>query len=150
MDRQPLFYETHLQWEEKRRGRLYADGLPELKVSTPPEFNGEAGFWTPEHLYVAAAEACLMATFLAMAEHSRLRVVAYHSSALARLEWRDTGGWRFTELVVLPIVELEAGEVQPLAERLMNKAAKGCLIANSILANTRVEPRFEVHPALAA
>jgi organic hydroperoxide reductase OsmC/OhrA len=119
-------------------------------VSTPPEFQGEAGLWTPEHLFVAAAEACLMATFIAIAENSRLRVVDYHSTAFGVLERVEREGLRFTELVILPVVEVESLEGKALAERLMAKAERACLIANSVKAALRVEPKFQVRPAKVA
>lgn len=79
MKSEPYFYGTEIQCVKKRRGNLRAPGLPDLVASTPPEFKGEAGFWTPEHLFVAAAEFCLMATFPGIAGNSRLPVASYHS-----------------------------------------------------------------------
>lgn len=149
MERQPYLYETNIQWSEKRRGKLQADGLPDLLIGTPPEFGGEAGFWTPEHLFVAAAEACLMATFLGVAENSRLAVAGYRSSATGKLEWGGSG-WRFTEITIHPVVELEKSENERMARRVMAKAAMNCLIANSMLARMSVEPNFEVKALLAA
>ena len=149
MERQPYLYETNIQWSEKRRGKLQVEGLPDLLISTPPEFKGEAGFWTPEHLFVAAAEACLMATFLGIAENSRLAVAAYRSSATGKLEWSD-GGWRFTEIAIHPVVELENTGDEGMARRVMAKAAANCLIANSIRAAMRVAPNFEGKGFLAA
>ena len=71
MDRQ--FIETSVKWTGDRRAVLAADGLPSLEVATPPEFPAvHPGIWSPEHLYTAAAEACLMTTFLAIAANSKL------------------------------------------------------------------------------
>ncbi len=143
-------YETQIQWAKKRRGTLHAEGLPDLIVSTPPEFKGEPGFWTPEHLFVAAAESCLMATFIGIAENSGLKVTSYRSSARGRLENVAGNGLRFAELEIFPAVELEEGSSMVLAERVMEKATKGCLTAKSILAPVRVQPKFTVRAALAA
>jgi len=137
-------YQTQIAWAGKRRGTLQADGLPDLTVSTPPEFKGEAGFWTPEHLYVAAAEACLMATFIGIAENSRLKVAGYRSSARGSLENVAGVGLCFKEVEIFPEVELEEGSNPELAERVMAKAAKGCLIANSLKAPVRVKAKFLV------
>src|SRR5581483_8695907 len=62
--RQRLFLRHRSAIGGRRLGQVHANGLPAVTFSTPPEFKGEAGFWTPEHLFVASAEACLMATFL--------------------------------------------------------------------------------------
>ena len=148
MDAKCYFYQTQIEWGKRRRGQLQGPGLPALAVSTPPEFNGEVGFWTPEHLFVAAAEACLMATFIGIAEKSRLAVAGYRSSARGKLEFVD-GGLRFTQILISPVVELERAEERELAGRVLAKAAKNCLIANSMALEMRVEPEFAVRAAAA-
>jgi organic hydroperoxide reductase OsmC/OhrA len=149
--RQPsYFYETATEWNEGRRGTLSSPGLPDLPVCTPPEFRGEPGFWTPEHLFIAAAEVCLMATFLGIAENSRLRIAGYGSSARGKLEWVDGEGYRFTEIQLLPVVELENEGDRELAGRVMLRAAKGCLVTRSMKAEASVTPRFEIRAPVAA
>lgn len=147
----PIYiYNTSVQWKGQRRGTLSSFGLPDLAISTPPEFKGEAGVWTPEHLFVAAAEICLMATFIGIAELSKLPVAAYRSEARGRLEKPEGKGLQFTEIVISPVIELENLEQQPLAQRVMERAEKTCLVANSMLTAIRVEPRFiEVARAVA-
>jgi peroxiredoxin-like protein len=142
MASEPYFYKTEIAWKLGRRGELRSLGLPPLAISTPPEFKGESGFWTPEHLFVAAAEACLMATFIAIAENSGLPIVSYRSTASGRLERVENAGLRFTEILIVPEVQVEHPEDETRAARIMGKAEKGCLIANSIAANLRVEARF--------
>ena len=143
-------YETQVEWTGQRRGTVRSPGLPDLHVSTPPEFKGEAGFWTPEHLYVAAAEICLMATFIGIAENSKLRVAGYRSSASGRLEKVEGKGLEFTEIAISVTITLESFDDRGLAERVLAKAEKGCLIANSMATRIRVEPTFILKAALAA
>jgi organic hydroperoxide reductase OsmC/OhrA len=150
MTAQAHFYDTSFQWITQRRGELRASGLPSLNVSTPPEFKGEPGFWTPEHLFVAAAESCLMATFLGIAENSKLPVASYRSSAKGKLEWMEGAGLRFTEIAIFSEVELEAAKDRERAIRVMARAEKNCLIANSMNVLLRVEPKFLVRSAVAA
>jgi len=142
MEQTTYFYETQIEWAKKRQGNLRAEGLPDLAVSTPPEFKGEPGFWTPEHLFVAAAEACLMATFIGISENSRLTVTDYRSVAKGKLESVEGYGLRFTEIEICPTVELEKVEDRERAERIMSRAAKGCLVANSMSAKVTVTPTF--------
>ncbi len=144
------FYDTEVQWAGGRRlGQVHANGLPAVTFSTPPEFKGEAGFWTPEHLFVASAEACLMATFLGIAENSHLPVVSYRSSARGKLESVAGLGLRFTEIAIFPEVEIEAAHRQK-AEQVMRKAETSCLIASSMNVGLRVEPKFVVQEDVAA
>jgi organic hydroperoxide reductase OsmC/OhrA len=150
MNTPTYIYNTGVRWNGQRRGTLSSFGLPDLAISTPPEFKGEAGVWTPEHLFVAAAEICLMATFIGIAEISKLEVASYRSEAEGRLEKGDGPGLRFTEITMRPSIELRKIEQQALAQRVMEKAEKTCLVANSMLTTIRVEPTFTENVSAAA
>jgi hypothetical protein len=44
-------YEASARWVEKRRGLVEGEQLPQVaEFAAPPEFGGESGYWTPEHL----------------------------------------------------------------------------------------------------
>src|SRR5689334_5652672 len=66
------FYSTNVEWTGARHGALKSDSLPTLQVDAPPEFKGNEGAWTPEHLFVGAISSCFMTTFIAIAENSKL------------------------------------------------------------------------------
>jgi organic hydroperoxide reductase OsmC/OhrA len=132
MNQGPYFYETHLYWKGRRRGLIEVAELPPVTTSSPPEFQGEPGYWSPEHLLVAAVESCLMTTFLAIAEKSRLEVVSYRSSALAKLENIDGGGLGFSRIVVRPIVKLHSGQDLEKARRVLDKAEKNCFVGKAL------------------
>jgi len=69
-------YHTNVQWSTQRKGKLSNKGMPTIEIATPPEFpGGHPDIWSPEHLFVASAEICLMTTFLSIAEKSKLLVV---------------------------------------------------------------------------
>ena len=106
MTKGPYYYETRTSWNEKRRGVITFDRLPPISVSSPPEFEGEAGFWSPEHLLVASAESCLMMTFLAIAEKAGLPIHSYQSWALGKLDSVQGQGLRFTKLTIRPAIKL--------------------------------------------
>ena len=142
-------YHVDLEWTGRRAGRVTDEGLPPLVVTPPPEFSGEAGQWTPEHLLVAATASCMMATFLAVAEASQLEVAYYRSKAFARLEKVPGEGYRFTEITLVPEIGL-AGEEIEKAQKVLAKAEKNCFVSKSLRATVRVEPRFEFAPAAVA
>ena len=66
-------------------------------VGSPPEFKGEPGVWSPEELLVGALNACLMLTFISMAQTKGVRFLAYESAAEGLLENVD-GKFRITEV----------------------------------------------------
>lgn len=131
MNQGPYFYETHLYWTKNRRGLVEVAELPPITTSPPPEFKGEPGFWTPEHLFVAALESCLMTTFLAIAERSRFKVVSYRSSALAKLE-TGNGSLGFTRVLVRPVIKVCRDEDTDKARRLFEKAEGHCLVTKAL------------------
>lgn len=143
MTSNPHLYQVEVAWTDRRAGRVVSDDFPILHVAAPPEFSGDAGVWTPEHLLAAATASCLMITFLAVAEASKLSVTSYRSRAIARLEKVPGEGYRFTEITVAPEIAIAAEDLEK-AQKAMVKAEKSCFIANSLRAALHVEPRFLV------
>ena len=132
-------YTTSLKWVSQRKGTLSPDGLPELSVATPPQFpGGHPGIWSPEHLFVAAAEVCLMTTFLAIAETSKLEYVEYSSQAEGLLE-KTEQGYMITEIVIRPRVVIKDPAALDRARRIIEKAEQHCLISKSMKTRVRVE-----------
>jgi peroxiredoxin-like protein len=137
-------YRTSIRWQQERRGSLSAPGLPELQVATPPEFpGGHGGIWSPEHMYVAAAESCVMTTFLAIAANSKLEFKTYASEAEGTLE-RVEGRYEFTHIVVRVKVTIPSSSSVDRARRIVEKAEENCLIAASMKTEVRVEPEVVV------
>jgi peroxiredoxin-like protein len=149
----PFFYQTEVEWTGERRGDLRAPGLPTLEVATPPEFNGHAGIWSPEHLYVASVNACFMASFLAIAEFSKLELASFTCQAKGKLEKEEGRGYRITEITLKPKLALGHERDRERAARILEKAEKNCLISNSINTAVRLEPEIIyseiLEPALA-
>jgi organic hydroperoxide reductase OsmC/OhrA len=85
-----------------RSGLAVAEGI-ELSIpfSVPPEFNGQAGYWTPEHFLVAAVATWFVSTFSGMAFNSNFE---FHSLELATegMIAQDQAGWRFREVTLCP------------------------------------------------
>lgn len=138
-------FHVDIDWSAARSGRLTSDGLPALDVSAPPEFHGEPGQWTPEHLLVAAVSSCLMTTYMAIAGMNHLHVDFYHARAFGRLERIPGEGYRFTEIVLTPEIGVEREDVEK-ALKVMAKAEKNCFISNSLRATVQVEPKFASMP----
>ena len=63
-------YRTSVRWSQQKKGNISSPGKPEIEVATPPEFKGHEGIWSPEDLFVASVNVCVMSTFLAFAERA--------------------------------------------------------------------------------
>jgi len=132
-------YQTAVKWTEQRKGVITCAGKPDVQVATPPEFKGHDGIWSPEDLFVASANVCLMTTFLAVAERAGLAFSAYESTAEGRLELVE-GKFQFTTITIRPSITLNSGEDAGKAKELIEKAERNCLISNSMKATVTLEP----------
>jgi len=143
------FYETEVEWTSARRASLRSAERPVIQVAPPPEFKGEAGMWTPEHLYVASVNTCFVMTFLAIAELSELDFASFASKASGKLEKVDYGH-RITEVVLNPTITVRHHRDVERALRLLNKAERNCLITDSIKTAVRIEPEINSEESDAA
>ena len=132
-------YETSMVWSEGRKGRVEAPGLPPLDFGSPPEFGGRGGTWTPEHAFVTAANSCILLTFVAIADFSKLSFRSLSSSARGKLEKVEGEGLRFTSIDVEIRVEVGSEADIPRAERLVQKAEASCLVSKSLKTPVRVK-----------
>ena len=132
-------YKLQLNWAARRAGKAKSEDFPELTISAPVEFGGDAQTWTPEHLLVASTASCLMTTFIAIAEISKLQLFSYRSGAEGKLEKAPEGGYWISQIVLTPEVAVLAGNEEK-ALRLLSKAEKNCFISNSLRTAVRVEP----------
>src|SRR4030067_3048092 len=94
-------YATSVLWTGEKKGTLTVARKPPVEVATPPEFKGHVGIWSPEDLYVAAVNSCIMTTFLAFAGRAGLAFEGYESEAEGRREVVDAR-LVFTKIVVRP------------------------------------------------
>jgi peroxiredoxin-like protein len=136
-------YKTNVKWTGARAGELASEGKHTIRVSSPPEFKGEGGVWTPEDLFVASVEICHMMTFIAFAYKRGLPLVSYESHANGVLEFID-GDYRFTRIVLFPTVEVANTASESDVYDLLREAHKHCLVSNSIASIVEVNPTIIV------
>ncbi len=136
-------YENTVRWDCGRCGCTSAEGKPDVKISSPPEFKGEPGYWTPEDMFVASVNACTLLTFIAYALREELAILGYESSAEGFLE-NAGGGYQFTEIVLRPRIVVKSEEDAELARTLLETAHMGCLVTRSVKTAVKVLPQLEV------
>jgi peroxiredoxin-like protein len=135
-------YEVDLEWNSDRKGTIGSPVLSEtIEVATPPEFaKGMPGIWSPEHLFVAAVNSCMMTTFLAIAENSKLNFEHFSCNAVGTLEKVD-GKFQITEITLRPKLVISEPRLEDKALRVLEMSEKACLISNSILSKVTLEPK---------
>lgn len=145
-------FKVDLKWTQERKGALSSPELVggssatdnSIEVATPPEFpKGMPNIWSPEHLYTASVSSCLMTTFLAIAENSKLDFKTFECEAIGIME-RVEKRFLMTEIILRSKVVLLDGKDSDRAERVLLKSEEVCLISNSIKTNISMEITLEV------
>jgi peroxiredoxin-like protein len=126
-------YEVNLEWNQDRKGTLSSPIVTQkIEVATPSEFpKGMPDIWSPEHLFVASVNACLMASFLAIAENSKLDFISFKSNAVGVVDKLD-GKFQVTEIILKPIITIPSTMHAEKAQRILEMSEKSCFIANSV------------------
>lgn len=138
-------YNVSINWENARKGIMRSPVLRSaIEVATPPEFpNGMEGIWSPEHLLVAAVNSCLMTTFLAIAENSKLSFMNFESHADGKLE-KVEGKYMISEIVLKPVLTIHGEADMERALRVLDKSEAACLITNSIKSKIIFQPQVKI------
>jgi organic hydroperoxide reductase OsmC/OhrA len=136
-------YVNNIAWKSGRRGVVGAAGKSDWEISSPPEFKGEAGLWTPEDLFVASLNACTLMTFLAFAERKGLAFASYACRAEGRLEFVE-GKYRFSEVKLYPQIEVKALADVERAKEILESAHAHCFVSNSVTCAVTLTPEIRV------
>ena len=143
-------YNVNISWTQNRKGMMCSPELQKsetdeancIEVATPPEFpGGIPNIWSPEHLFTAAVSSCLMTTFLAIAENSKLGFISFKCGSKGILEKVD-GKFVISEVLLFPEVIITDESQRERAERILGKSEKACLISNSITSKVTMEPKI--------
>lgn len=132
-------YTNTVVWKTDKKGTLTIEGKPDVAIATPPEFGGPQGIHSPEDLFVASLNACIMATFLTFAERTRTVFTAFECTAEGYLE-KVEGKLRFTKIVVTPKVDVPSDREKKHALHALKLVDKHCLVTNSMNCVVKMHP----------
>lgn len=144
------YYNVDVNWSKDRKGVMCSPELNReanicLEVATPPEFpKGMPGIWSPEHLFTASVSSCLMTTFLAIAENSKLEFSTFSCKSKGTLE-RVEGKFVMSEILLEPSVTISNEKDREKTERILQKSEAACLISNSIKSKITMVPTILVN-----
>lgn len=133
----PHTYSVDLAPKDDVASVLRAPPRPDLLCGNPPEFDGNAELWSPEHLLLAALQVCFRGTFNALAARAGVKAADYRTRAEAKLD-KTAAGIAFTEIRLIATVAVAAADVERTRE-LLAKAKKHCIISNQL----KTEPVLE-------
>ena len=97
----PHRYGVHLTNEPNGYATLAAPGVPDLRSAPPSAYDGPGDAWSPEHLLLAAVEACFLFTFRAVAMHEGTECTMSDLIGEGVVSRQD-GVIRFTDIILRP------------------------------------------------
>ena len=127
----PHHYDVTVTANEMGRAQITSPGLSVIASEPPPQFDGSGNFWSPETLTVAAVADCLVLTFRAIANASKLRWTTLVCDGKGTVD-RSDRVTRFTGIQLHARLVLPAGADREMAQRVLEKAEKACLVGNSL------------------
>jgi organic hydroperoxide reductase OsmC/OhrA len=143
MDPFPHHYAVAARAAEEGEVTLESAGLPSLASAGPREFGGPGNLWSPETLLLGALSDCFILTFRAVARASKLPWGSLRVEVEGTLD-RVERVTQFTAFRLRATLALPAGGDSALAERLLEKSERGCLISSSLKAPVQLEASVEV------
>jgi peroxiredoxin-like protein len=139
----PHHYEAESSARQEGPVWLSSPGLETLESASPAQFGGPGDRWSPETLLVAAAADCFILTFRAVARASSLDWSELRCEAEGVLD-RVEKSTRFTGIRLRAYLRVPAGTDPEKANRLLEKAERGCLISSSLVCPVELEPHVSV------
>ena len=136
-------YSTSLKWTNEKKGILKSNDKPDIEVSCPPEFGGNPRIWSPEDLFLASVEICIMTTLLHLSDKSRIDLVSYSSNAEGTVQLVGSS-MEFSTISISIDVQVNSEKDKERIEKLMDKLHRICLVSNSIKSKLNLDYKINV------
>jgi len=136
-------YETYLSWTEAKKGILKSKGKQDIAVSCPPEFGGHKNIWSPEDLFLASVEVCIMTTFIWFTKKENLCFKSYSSNAIGKAKIKN-GKFRFCNIDINIKITIDSEEDIEKIRKTLIKVERSCLISNSVTTEINLNPVINV------
>ena len=140
----PHTYAVSATAETDTNVTLSSEGLAPISSAGPAEFDGPGDRWSPESLLVASVADCFILTFRAIARASRFEWTNLDCHVDGLLD-RAEGKLRFIGFNVRATLTVPAGANVTKAETLLHKAERGCLVTNSLIADSHLETQVVIN-----
>lgn len=127
----PHHYVVTAAGENEGSVMVSGDGLPDLETVSPPQFGGPEGIWSPETMLSGAVANCFILTFRAIARASKFEWTSLKVRVDGILD-RPERVTFFTGFDIHASLTLPTDARLEMAERLLEKAEKICLVTASL------------------
>ncbi len=136
-------YRVLAWWASGKTGLVKSDSAPmAIHFTTPPQFGGVEGRWSPEDLLLSAVASCFTSTFRALAEYSGFNFTDLQVEVRGSVS-KSESGYMFSEILIRPTLKILAEEDRARADRLLEKSKRLCLVSRALEVAQKFEPRVQ-------
>ncbi|HMG15379.1 MAG TPA: OsmC family protein [Saprospiraceae bacterium] len=107
------------------------DGKILLEASADPAFRGDSEKLNPEELLISAISSCHMLWYLHLCSDAGIVLTSYVDIPEGKMIQDNTGGGRFSKVVLNPMVNIQDKSLKAKAIELHDKAHELCFISQS-------------------
>jgi len=122
---------TATEWQGGEKLVTRTESGLALDVSSPPQFGGEAGKWTPEDMLVGGVEACILLTSMYFVTKNAIGLKSWTSRATGSME-KGASGLRFTRIDVRITARVATEADVPKMQDAVRLAEKYCPLSAAV------------------
>lgn len=141
----PHHYQVRVHGTTENHLTTSADGLPNIEVAAPIEFDGPGNAWSPESLLMAAVANCFVLSFRAITKASHFDWLAIECESTGTLD-KVERQIQFTAITTKAKLFISDERNKEKAEKLLLKAETACLISNSLACKVHLDYEILVTP----
>lgn len=123
-----------------RSHTISIQGKPDLFLTTDNPAVGDKSKLNPEDLLVSALSSCHMLSYLYLCSMEGVIITTYLDNATGIMIENESGGGKFKEVTLNPIVSVTEESMVEKAIALHHKAHEICYIANSVNFEVKCNP----------
>ena len=123
-----------------RSHTISIQGKPDLFLTTDNPAVGDKSKLNPEDLLVSALSSCHMLSYLYLCSLEGVIITSYLDNATGIMIENESGGGKFKEVMLNPIVSVTKESMVEKAIALHHKAHEICYIANSVNFEVKCNP----------
>jgi len=134
-------YRVVAWWNAGKTGLARCHSAPiAIHFAAPPQFGGLEGRWSPEDLLLSAVASCFTTTFRALADYAKFHYMDLQVEVQGTVRKADSG-YEFAGIFIRPTLTISNIEQRAIADRLLEKAKRLCLVSRALAVAQVFEPR---------
>lgn len=135
-------FDVKITWTGGKEGTITLEDKPDLPLTSPLQWDGKSGAYSPHDLFMSAVTGCYITTFATMMKRMKQPFTAHQVSGRGIVHKHPEGGWYFTNIYITMNITITKTTKLSQTKRAVTLTEKYCQISRSITCKVHVEPRI--------